>query len=182
MCRDFALNNEKNVSHLSFLAELLGHLIHWSPKITKLVMSNISTNSEGGGSFTTQKPSGAQHSCIMLINMGRRASLWRLGRKLGHQAHCSEHTLSRFVGWAGFVSQCGASSGLQTGERECKVPIRRVSQRRQCWLYAHLFSFVFIPLVNKYFRGPHYVPPIIFFLIYFSVPASPLVYLLCCSV
>ena len=49
MCRDFALNNEKNVSHLSFLAELLGHLIHWSPKITKLVMSNISTNSGRGG-------------------------------------------------------------------------------------------------------------------------------------
>ena len=76
----------------------------------------------------------------------------RLGRKLRHQAHCSEHTLSRFLGWAGFVSQCGASSGLQTGESV--RPHQKSVTKEAVLTVGPSFFLCFYSFRQQIFQGP----------------------------
>lgn len=129
MCRDFALNNEKNVSHLSSLAELLEHLIHWSPKITNLVMSNISTNSGGGVIYYPETLWGpAQLYYANKHEEEHHCEAWEEASASGTLLRTHLVSLS----WMGRI--CITMWGLLwiANRRERKVPIRRVSQRRQC--------------------------------------------------
>ena len=130
MCRDFALNNEKNVSHLSSLAELLEHLIHWSPKITNLVMSNISTNSGGGVIYYPETLWGPAQ-----LYYADKHGKKNITVEAWEEASASGTLLrTHLVSLSGMGRICITMWGLLwiANRRERKVPIRRVSQRRQC--------------------------------------------------
>lgn len=130
MCRDFALNNEKNVSHLSSLAELLEHLIHWSPKITNLVMSNISTNSGGGVIYYPETLWGPAQ-----LYYADKHGKKNITVEAWEEASASGTLLrTHLVSLSGMGRICITMWGLLwiANRRERKVPIRRVSQRRRC--------------------------------------------------
>lgn len=130
MCRDFALNNEKNVSHLSSLAELLEHLIHWSPKITNLVMSNISTNSGGGVIYYPETLWGPAQLYYADKHGKKNITVEAWEEASASGTLLRTHLVS--LSWMGRI--CITMWGLLwiANRRERKVPIRRVSQRRQC--------------------------------------------------
>lgn len=80
--------------------------------------------------------------------------------------------LSHFLGWAGSVSQCGASSGLQT---EMQGPHQKGITKEAVLIVGPSFLLCFYSFSQQTFQGhllctnSNIFPP----LLYFSVPSSP---------